>query len=1046
MDPGGVIDPATRSGGGLLGLNARRDQRRPAGTIEIDAAALERALRAALRGEVHFDAGNRAAYARDSSNYRQAPLGVVVPLDAEDLLAALATCREHGAPVLPRGAGTSLAGQTCNVAVILDTSKHMHRILEIDADRRCARVEPGVVRDALTGLTEARHDLTFGPDTATHGWATFGGMIGNDSCGMHSVMAGRTSDNVDELDVVTYDGVRLRVGPTSEEELERIVAAGGRRGEIYARMRELRDRYADLIRERYPDIPRRVSGYSLDALLPENGFDVARAMVGSEGTLATVLEARVRLVHMPRWRTLAVLGYPSMADGADGLAEIMDHAPIAVEAIDERLVRNLRLKGIQLEEIALLPEGGGWLLVEFGGDTRGEADEHARGCMAGLERAAIVPTMKLYDDPAEAARIWKVREGALAATACVPGEPDHWEGWEDAAVPPGREGDYLRDFEELLDRYGYDSAFYGHFGQGCIHTRINFDLRTQGGIDKWREFLDEAADLVLSYGGSLSGEHGDGQSRAELLPKMFGPELVGAFREFKAIWDPEGRMNPHKVVDPYPIVSNLALGAGHAPAEPRTDFAYPDDGGSFARATQRCVGAGKCREVDAGAMCPSYMATRDEKHSTRGRARILFEMLEGETITDGFRSEDVREALDLCLSCKACASECPVQVDMATLKAEFLSKHYRGRLRPRAAYSMGLIMLHARAAQLAPRAVNALTHAPVVRDLIRRAGGISLERNLPHFAEESLAVWWDTRAPVNPDGDPVVLFPDTFSNFLRPEPARAAVEVLEAAGRRVIVPGAAACCGRPLYDHGMLDAARLLWRRTIGVLRPYVEAGVPIVGLEPSCVAAFRDELPGLLADDEDAKRLSGQVQTLAEFLAEHEPRWEPPRLDRRVLVHGHCHQEAVMGMAAERALYERMGLEFELLDSGCCGMAGAFGFEREHHEISVLVGEHRLLPLVRAASADTLLIADGFSCRTQLVDLADREALHTAEVIAMAMQQGAGHDSTGEPYEPPASPVSPASDPVAKELRVSQRPAVVALVSLAVGAALTAYELLRRR
>ena len=667
--------------------------------------------------------------------------------------------------------------------------------------------------------------------------------------------------------------------------------------------------------------------------------------------------------------------------------------------------------------------------------------------MAGLARAEIVPTMTLYDDPAQAARIWKVREGALAATACVPGEPDHWGGWEDAAVPPGREGDYLRDFQRLLDRYGYDSAFYGHFGQGCIHTRISFDLRTRGGIDTWRAFLDQAADLVLSYGGSLSGEHGDGQSRAELLPRMFGPELVEAFREFKRIWDPEGRMNPHKVVDPYPIVTNLALGAGHAPTDPPVHFAYPDDGGSFARATQRCVGAGKCRELDAGAMCPSYMATREEKHSTRGRSRILFEMLEGEAIPDGFRSEEVHEALDLCLSCKACRSECPVQVDMATLKAEFLSRHYKGRLRPRAAYSMGLIMLHARLAALAPRVINKLSHAPVARDMIRRVGGISRERELPHFAEETFGQWWSTRAAVNPDREPVVLFPDTFSNFIHPEPAKATVEVLEAAGRRVIVPGPAACCGRPLYDHGMLDAARLLWRRTLGVMGPYVDEGIPIVGVEPSCVAAFRDELPGLLAGDGDARRLSSRVQTLAEFLAEHEPHWQPPRLERRAVVHGHCHHEAIMGMGAEQALYERMGLDFELLDSGCCGMAGAFGFERGHHEISVRVGEHRLLPLVRATPPETILVADGFSCRTQIEDLADRGALHTAEVIAMALPRDTGGNGfagdvagggEGQLLLPP--------DPPAKELSVSRGPAVLALASLGVGAALTAYELLRRR
>jgi FAD/FMN-containing dehydrogenase/Fe-S oxidoreductase len=959
----------------------------PEGIERVDRRALKRALKESVQGEVRFDLGTRAIYSHDSSNYRQPPLGVVIPQDAEDVVAALAACHEHGAPVLARGCATSLAGQTANVAVVLDTSKYMREIVEVDPERRIARVQPGVIRDQLAEITEERHNLTFAPDTSTHEYATFGGMIGNNSCGVHSVMAGRTADNVEELEIVTYDGLRLRVGPTSEEELERIVREGGRRGEIYAAMRDLRDRYAQLVRERYPDIPRRVSGYNLDELLPEQGFNVARALVGSEGTLATVLEATVRLVHSPPCRSLLVLGYPSVFEAADHVSEILEYGPTGLEGLDRCLVQDMEGKGQHTGEIPLLPDGDGWLLVEFGGETKAESDERAEECMARLRKDKRAPTMRLFDDRTEEDRLWEVREAGLGATAYIPGQRDSWEGWEDAAVPPERLGDYLRRFRDLLDKHGYRTALYGHFGDGCTHCRIDFDLTSAGGIRDWRAFLDEAADLVVEFGGSISGEHGDGQSKAELLPKMYGPELVGAFEEFKRIWDPGNRMNPHKVVDPYPIVSNMKLGSGYAPPQPKTHFAFGEDGGSFAHAALRCVGAGKCRNAKTGTMCPSFSVTKEEEHTTRGRARILYEMLEGTTITDGFRSEDVKEALDLCLSCKGCKGDCPVSVDMATYKAEFLSHHYKRRLRPLPAYTLGLIMFHARAASRMPRLANFLTHAPGLSRLVKRAGGISPEREVPRFAPETFMAWFERRGAVNPHADPVVLFPDTFNNFLHPGTMKAAVEVIEDAGFHVVVPGRELCCGRPLYDYGMLDTAKRFWRRNLDTLAPYIREGVPVVGIEPSCVAAFRDELPGLMPTDEDAKRLSLQTLTLAELLQRHAPDWQAPRLNAHALVHGHCHQEAVMGMDAEKELYERLGLDFEVLDSGCCGLAGSFGFERDHDRISREIGEQRLMPMVRSAPEETILIADGFSCKTQIEELTDRRALHTAQVIKRAME-----------------------------------------------------------
>jgi FAD/FMN-containing dehydrogenase/Fe-S oxidoreductase len=1011
----------------------------PEGVERVDRRALKRRLKETVRGEVRFDLGTRAIYSHDSSNYRQPPLGVVLPRDAEDVVAAVAACREHGAPVLPRGCATSLAGQTANVAVVVDTSKYMREILEIDPERRIARVQPGVIRDQLAEATEPEYNLTFAPDTSTHEYATFGGMIGNNSCGVHSVMAGRTADNLEEMEIVTYDGLRMRVGPTSEEELERIVSEGGRRGEIYAAMRRLRDRYGELVRERYPDIPRRVSGYNLDELLPEKGFNVARALVGSEGTLATVLEATVRLVHAPPCRSLLVLGYPSVYEAADHVPEILEYGPTGLEGLDRCLVQDMEGKGQHTGEIPLLPDGDGWLLVEFGGETKAESDERAEECMARLRKDKRAPEMRLFDDKAEEDRLWEVREAGLGATAYIPGERDSWEGWEDAAVPPERLGDYLRRFRDLLDKHDYRTALYGHFGDGCVHCRITFDLTSAGGVREWRRFLDEAADLVVEHGGSISGEHGDGQSKAELLPKMYGPELVAAFEEFKRIWDPGNRMNPHKVVDPYPIASNMKLGAGYSPPQVKTHFAYGEDGGSFAHAALRCVGAGKCRNAQTGTMCPSFSVTKDEEHTTRGRARVLYEMLEGDTIRDGFRSKEVKEALDLCLSCKGCKGDCPVSVDMATYKAEFLSHHYKGKPRRLPAYSMGLIMFHARLAHLAPRLANALTHAPGVSRLVKLAGGVSPRREVPPFAPETFKEWFRRRGAVNPGGKRVLLFPDTFNDFLHPEVLKATTEVLEAAGFRPIVPEPALCCGRPLYDYGMLDTAKLFWRRMLDVLAPQIREGIPLVGAEPSCVAAFRDELPGLMPHDEDAKRLSLQALTLAELLKEHAPEWEPPPLRARALVHGHCHHEAVMGIGAEKELYERMGLDFEILDSGCCGLAGSFGFEKDHDEISREIGEQRLMPMVREAPQEAILVADGFSCKTQIEEMTDRRALHTAQVLKLALERDPAAEVGPRPEE--AFP-DVALDGSAGRLRE----AVVLGGALAAGAGLAATTLMRGR
>jgi FAD/FMN-containing dehydrogenase/Fe-S oxidoreductase len=969
---------------------AEREQRKAsARKVSLaEAEALSQELSSAVRGEVRFDRGSRALYATDGSNYRQIPIGVVLPKDVEDVVTAIAVCQRYDVPLLPRGGGTSLAGQCCNVAVVMDMSKYLNNVLEIDPQRRLARVQPGVILDHLRNAAEVHH-LTFGPDPATHSQCTLGGMIGNNSCGVHSVMAGMTSENIEELEILTYDGLRMRVGPTSDEQLAQFISEGGRKGEIYAALKALRDKYIDLLRTRFPNLPRRVSGYALDQLLPENGFNVARALVGTEGTCITLLEATTRLVASPPVRSLLVLGYADAYHAADHVTEILPFGPIGLEGFDSQLVSNIRKKHLQAENTLLLPDGGGWLLVEFGGQSEQEASDKARALMEQLQRGSNPPTMKLLTNKEEASRIWAVREAALGATVFVPGEPEGWEGWEDAAVPPEKLGGYLRDLRSMMNRYNYTSTFYGHFGQGCVHTRINFDLTSRDGIRKFRAFMEEAADLVVSYGGSISGEHGDGQSRGELLPKMYGEDLVQAFREFKAIWDPQGRMNPGKVIDPYRLDEHLRLGPTYNPPQLKTHFQFPHDEGSFATATLRCVGVGKCRRTEGGTMCPSFMVTREEKHTTRGRTHMLFEMLQGEVLHDGWRDQRVKESLDLCLACKGCKSDCPVNVDMATYKAEFLSHYYQGRLRPRSAYAMGLIYWWARLASSMSGLANFITHAPLLRGCAKWAAGVAPQRRMPVFARRTFKQWFSERGPRNVGQPQVLLWPDTFNNYFHPEVAIAAVDVLEAAGFQVILPEQTLCCGRPLYDHGMLTTAQRLLKQILRALRSQIAAGVPLVGLEPSCVAVFRDELLNFFPNDENARRLSKQTFLLSEFLVNKVPNYQPPRLHRKALVQGHCHHKATAGMGSELDILRRLGLDIQIPEAGCCGMAGSFGFEKEHYDISMKCAERALLPAVRESASETLVIADGFSCQEQIEQSTQRHPLHLAQVLQMALNEG---------------------------------------------------------
>jgi FAD/FMN-containing dehydrogenase/Fe-S oxidoreductase len=960
---------------------------KPVDTFER-AADLENELKRTVTGEVRFDRGSRAIYATDGSNYRQAPIGVVVPRDSGDVAATFAACRQFGAPILARGAGTSLAGQCCNVAVVLDFSKYMNRILELDPSQQVSRVQPGLVLDVLRQQAE-QHHLTFAPDPSTHDRCTIGGMIGNNSCGSHSLLGGKTVDNVHELRVVLYDGTEFTIGATPEAELHSIIQQGGRRGTLYAQLKAIRDKYADLIRRRFPRIPRRVSGYNLDELLPENGFHVARALVGSEGTCVTVLEARLRLIPSPRHRVLVSLGYTDAYCAADHVMEILESAPIALEGFEGSIVDGLRRK--KAPNLELLPDGHGFLLVEFGADDLAEATARAEQLVDRLRRLPDAPDIRLHNS-VEAKLIWRIRESGPRAAAFAPGAPPEWEGWDDAAVAPEKLGGYLREFRKLMDEYRYRGAFYGHFGHGCIHTRISFDLETETGIRKYAEFIGRAADLVVSYGGSLSGEHGDGQSRGALLPKMFGPEIIQAFREFKRAWDPDNNMNPGKVVDPYLPTENLRLGADYNPLKVVTHFRYPEDDGSLAKASLRCIGLGACRK-DAATMCPSYMVTREELHSTRGRAHMLFEMLQGEVIAGGWTDEHVKESLELCLSCKACKAECPANVDLATYRAEFLAHYYDVKRRPLHAYAFGMIDRWARLASHTPRLANFLVHAPGMRHFVRWALDVASPREMPQFAAENFLDWARaTHAAARRDSQdsdsastraaPVILWVDTFSNYFHPEVARAALAVLSSAGFRVLIARQHYCCGRPLYDFGMVQRAKQYLIRVLEAFGAQIDAGLPFVVLEPSCASVFRDELGNLFPAEERATRLRAQTFLLSEFLQRYAPTYRPAPQSGAVLLHGHCHQKALMKLHDEESLLRATGASVQTLDSGCCGMAGAFGFNKDTYGVSQAIGERVLLPAVRSAPEETLIVADGFSCREQILQATGRRAHHLSEVL----------------------------------------------------------------
>ncbi|HEY3505979.1 MAG TPA: FAD-linked oxidase C-terminal domain-containing protein [Actinocatenispora sp.] len=933
-----------------------------------DTRGLVDALRGAGVREVDASARRRAEYSTDASLYRVPPAAVVYPRDDDEVAAALAVCRERGVPLTARGAGTSIAGNAVGPGVVLDFSRHLDQVVAIDPDARTARVRPGLVLDALQ--RELRpHGLRFGPEPSTHSRCTFGGMIGNNSCGSRALAYGKTADNVVELDVLAGTGERLTATRGADPASSPVLTAV--HGAVAANLATIRTELGTFDRQ--------VSGYSLEHLLPENDFDVARALVGTEGSCAVLLGATVRLVESPATALIVALGYPDMAAAADAVPALLAHRPTSLEGLDHRIVDAVRGKRGD-SAVPPLPDGRGWLFVELGGASIDELLPAARAVIA--DAGAV--GSEIVTDPAQQAAVWRIREAGAALSQRSTENKPAYAGWEDAAVPPAKLGAYLREFDALMTDRGLSGMPYGHFGDGCVHCRIDFPLADgESGKRVYRDFLTDAARLVASYGGSMSGEHGDGRARGALLPLMYSPAALGAFAAVKDAFDPDGVLNPGVIVRPAPVDADLRVPAAPA-VRTGLGFAYPHDHGDLTTAVHRCTGVGACRADNTssgGVMCPSYVATRDEKDTTRGRSRVLQEAING-TLVHGLRAPEVRESLDLCLACKGCSSDCPAGVDMATYKAEVLHQTYRGRVRPASHYTLGWLPRWARLAAHVPALANAALRAPGVSTVAKRLGGIDGRRSLPTFARQTFRRWFERHRPQPTDGDPVLLWVDTFTDHFTPEVGVAAVRVLEDAGFSVRLPERGLCCGLTWISTGQLDAAKRILGRSVRSLAPAAGEGVPIVGLEPSCSAVFRGDAPDLLPGKETTT-VGDAFHTLAELLARHRPQWTPPDLTgTTVVAQPHCHQHAVMGWDADRALLARAGADVTAV-GGCCGLAGNFGVERGHYDVSVAVAESALFPAVRAAGEDATVLADGFSCRTQLDDLLARRGVHLAELLA---------------------------------------------------------------
>ncbi|MBT0566217.1 FAD-binding and (Fe-S)-binding domain-containing protein [Williamsia sp. CHRR-6] len=944
-------------------------------SAELDPSRSASALQA-LGLQVDASSRRRAEYSYDASNYRLSPLCVVFPRTDAEVATAVSWCHRNRVPIIARGGGTGMGGNSIGEGVVLDLSRHLNAVLEVDAEGGTALAQAGVV---LTELARQIREssggtLTFAPDPSSQSRACLGGAIGNDACGNHSVRYGRTTDHVLEINVVTAQGHRLTADRTGVRATDPADHLARRRAEDISD--ELRALVADNLaafRTELGRIPRQVSGYHLRHLLPENGFDVARALVGTEGTCAVIVSARVALVPVAHHPRLLCVGYDTVVDAARDVPTMLEFSPSAIEGIDEAIVATMRARRGR-SAVDGLPQGRAWIYVELDEHSCSDVEQSLRDLQDKLRAAGRMIDSTIETDPTRRAMLWRVREdGAGLSSRLVDlDDPDaghgyeSWPGWEDSAVAPENLPEYLEGFTALLQRHGLTGVMYGHFGAGCMHVRITFDQRTAAGRAVMQAFVRDAAELVVAHGGSLSGEHGDGRARSELLPIMYSPSMIAAFARFKQIWDPENLLNPGSIVDPDAIGDHLALdGVPDRTWATTFDLGMPmqnTDGSTldpFVHATQACIGVGRCRTHTGGVMCPSYRATRDEKDSTRARARVLQEMLRtAPDVESGWRSTDVRESMDLCLSCKACSTDCPTGVDMATYRSEFFHHFYRGRLRPRSHYALGWMPAWLRPATAMAPLINAVLGSPLARPAARVAG-LDARRAMPRFARRK-TVRAQLGSLQRHDTADVVLFLDSFTRAFRPHVGAAAARVLESAQTTVSCEQEN-CCGLTWISTGQLDRARKVLTRTVTALDDGTTR--PIVVPEPSCAAALATDLPELVHTDA-ARRVAARVRSFATHVGVMlDEGWTPPAMPEAVTVQTHCHEYAAFGPQTQAAVLRRLGVTQVRSADGCCGVAGNFGFERGHYEVSMAVGEQALAPALRSRDPRHPVLTDGFSC-----------------------------------------------------------------------------------
>ena len=939
----------------------------------LDPSVFKRMARSGMRE----DMTTRAAYSSDASIFRRIPKAVIEPQSVEDIRDGIAIAQERGWSIISRGGGTSVAGNAIGTGLIIDTSRYFNRILDIDVENRTATVEPGVVCDALRTAV-AEHGLTYGPDPSTHSRCTIGGMVANNACGSHSVAYGTAAENLVSVTIMLASGEEITFDGSgvSDEGIDK-------------QLHQLVDAHAELIDAELGRFPRQVSGYGLHYLLDKHGFDAAKAIAGTEGTVGVITKMTVRLVEVPKVKALAVLAFETVYDAASAAARLRLPGVATIEGMGGDLLDALRSKRGQERAGGNLPgnrkgiPAGGWLYCEVGGDTLEEAKALADTVAASVETVDTI----VVSDPQEMRELWRIREASAGVVTRLPDGGEAWPNWEDSAVPPENLADYLRDLYALMDKYSLRGIPFGHFGEGCVHVRISFDFGSQEGIEIFHKFMNEAAELVSSYGGSLSGEHGDGRARSALLDRMYSEEMRGLFKQFKDIMDPDGLFNPGVLVDPDEVTDGLRMAPGQRTFELTPVHKFSHDKGSMVNAVNRCVGVSACRSEE-NSMCPSFQITGDEVHSTRGRARLLSEMFRGESVADGYQSEEVLEALDLCLSCKACASECPVNVDMATYKSEFLHKHYQGKIRPMAHYMMGWLPLLGHIAHkipLLPRVIDLSMRTPGLKTLIATIGGLDTSRPLIRFAPTSLRKWHKKRGS-NAATKTVVLWPDSFNASLDTSPATAAVEVLEELGYNVEIPQEFVCCGLTWHSTGQLDMTQRVLKQTAKVMQPYLDRGLTVIGIEPSCTVMLTGEATEL-SDDPAITQLANATVSFAEFVAplikEKVDAGDIKPANISALTQVHCHEKSLGDPQHSAMLLDALGVSQSDIETGCCGLAGNWGFEKGHAEMSMALGERELFPKVRKAEQNNhAVIADGFSCRTHIDQGTGVAPQHIAEIV----------------------------------------------------------------